>query len=86
MGRLMRSRRVVAFVSLAAVAGLVAVACTSDGDPGPSASTTSAPPVTPSASAGAEPADSAWSEPTDVMGAPNLVSEPDPALAPQGVD
>jgi phospholipase C len=86
MGRLMRSRRVVAFVSLVAVAGLVAVACTSDGDPGPSASTTSAPPVTPSASAAAEPADSGWSEPTDVMGAPNLVSEPDPALAPRGVD
>ena len=43
-------------------------------------------PSTPSASVAAEPADSAWSEPTDVMGAPNLASEPDPALAPQGVD
>ena len=30
--------------------------------------------------------DSNWIEPTDVLGAPNLASEPDAALAPKGVD
>jgi phospholipase C len=87
MGRQMRSRRALAVVSLLTIAGLVAMACTSDDAPTTSA-TSSAPsePPDPSATVAAEPSDSNWIEPTDVLGAPNLLSEPDPALAPKGVD
>jgi phospholipase C len=87
MGRQMRSRRALAVVSLLTIAGLVAMACTSDDTPTTSV-TSSAPsePPDPSATVAAEPSDSNWIEPTDVLGAPNLLSEPDPALAPKGVD
>ena len=63
------------------------MACTSDDVPTTSA-TSSAPsePPDPSATGAAEPSDSNWIEPTDVLGAPSLVNEPDPALAPKGVD
>ena len=86
----MHGRSRVAAVAIGlAFAGLVAAACTSG--PGPDRSVSgsaepSVPPVSSSSPAVAEPADSGWIEPTDVMGAPGLVSEPDPDAAPQGVD
>ncbi|MEX1263730.1 MAG: alkaline phosphatase family protein [Actinomycetota bacterium] len=81
----MRSRNVAAASAVFALAGLVAVACTSVGDPAQSVppSTSSAPA---SASGAPEPADSGWIEPIDVMGAPGMVSEPNPDAAPRGVD
>jgi len=83
----MSRSRVGAAGLLTVVAGLIAVACTSGEAmvPPPPASS-SGPPVSPSTSVATEPADSGWIEPTDVLGAPGLVSDPDPALAPKGVD
>jgi len=83
----MSRSRVGAAGLLTVVAGLIAVACTSGEAmvPPPPASS-SGPPASPSTSVVTEPADSGWIEPTDVLGAPGLVSDPDPALAPKGVD
>ncbi|HJR97652.1 MAG TPA: alkaline phosphatase family protein [Actinomycetota bacterium] len=83
----MSRSRVGAVGLLTVVAGLIAVACTSgEATLAPSPASSSDPPASPSASVAAEPADSGWIEPTDVLGAPGLVSDPDPALAPKGVD
>jgi len=83
----MSRSRVGAAGLLTVVAGLIAVACTSGEAmvPPPPASS-SGPPASPSTSVATEPADSGWIEPTDVLGAPGLVIDPDPALAPKGVD
>ena len=84
MGHRMRARPTLALTAALACAGLIAVACTGGDDPStPSVAATS---PGPEPSASPEPVDSGWIEPTDVLGAPGLVSEPDPALAPQGVD
>jgi phospholipase C len=85
----MRPRRVAAASALVALAGLVAAACTTTATPGatatPTSTSVSATAVPPSAIA-SEPDDPGWIEPQDVMGAPGLASEPDPAAAPRGVD
>ena len=87
MARRMRPRRALAAAALLTLAGLVAMACTSDAAPTPPApSGARSEPPEPSATVAAAASDSNWIEPTDVLGAPNLVSEPDPALAPKGVD
>jgi phospholipase C len=88
MARRMGSRRIAVAAAVLTIAGLVAAACTSsagsEGSRATGAPTSGA--ATPTAPAADEPSDSSWVEPTDVMGAPDLVSEPDPDLAPQGVD
>lgn len=82
------SRRILAVTALFTFAGLVAVACTADGDAATSTPSTapSEPPASPGDSVSTRPVDSSWIEPTNVLGAPGLASEPDPELAPQGVD
>jgi phospholipase C len=82
----MRPLRAAAAAAFVALAGLVAAACTPASDP--AAPTSASVPATdlPSPATASDPADSGWIEPHDVMGAPGLVSEPDPADAPRGVD
>ena len=78
----MRARRTFAQAgALVATAALIAAACTSSGEEPPE------PTATVSASGAAvSPLVSQWVEATDVLGAPGLVSDPDPAKAPVGVD
>ena len=83
MGRPMRFRGTVTTFAMLAIAGLVAVACTSSAGSegsGVAAVPTSRATDPPGTPVPAEPAGSAWIEPTKVMGAPNLVNEPDPEL------
>jgi phospholipase C len=76
------SRRIRALVTVVVVAAAVAAACTSGGGDSPSsAGTTSAGSEEPTTST-----ETGWVEPTDVMGAPGFVSDPDPAAAAEGVD
>jgi phospholipase C len=81
----MRRRRVSSVGALLVVAAMIAVACTSEGDGEPTSSATgsarSQVPVGPT-----DDPVTGWVEPTDVMGAPGFVSEPDPEAAPVGVD
>jgi phospholipase C len=72
-------------LALLSVAAIIAVACTTDeglspGEPTPSSPSSTTPDATPSASA------SGWAESAEVLGAPDLASDPDPALALKGVD
>ena len=78
----MRARRTFAQAgALIATAALIAAACTSSGEEPPE------PTATVSATGAAvSPLVSQWVEATDVLGAPGLVSDPDPAKAPVGVD
>ena len=83
----MRRPAVIRAATLVVVAALVAVACTTDDEPTPTDPTSRAA-GTGSAGSGPSPevGDSGWVEPTDVLGAPGLTSDPDPDAAPEGVD
>jgi phospholipase C len=69
-------------VAMLMIAAAIAVACTSDGGTDPGAGT----PAAASSPGNEGGASSGWVEPTEVLGAPGSVSEPDPAKAPEGVD
>ncbi len=85
----MRPRPILAARAAAALvlAALIAMACTTSQTPAPTPGSDTGPTeASSSPSEGPDAPPSMWVEPTNVLGAPGLVSDPDPALAPDGVD